>query len=483
MEIHSRSFRAFPSPVRIQSALQKVQTLLKKELSSVRDWMSPLGTLIIREVRNSGEVAFASPSVSSQLPLEKRGQPRQGLRSHHEIHQVSSSMGGQRAQTEGRLVVISEEPRPRVVFRRLKLGVGSYTGEGGALRGLDSGANNSPHQPKGAFGNSSGPQRLREADQGVYQATDNKRVAGLDPERQEASLLDAKRCKAVSQKVLYDERLFISPVECCDTVPHKESGHNLFLERQATQRDARCQAARCDIERQASNRVERPSERGAERSSRRDVERPLGRDPERPAKRDVKCTAIRDVERPSRRSVERSSGSDLERPTKSDVECPARRDVERPTERGVGRPSKRDERHIGRDLESPAERDVKHPPRRDVKRPTKQDVERPTRRDIESPPGRDVEWQAARQDVKRQAVRGAERQTGRDVERNTECDTERRTSFRDAGSQEVRHDFEDESRLRDDTSHIRCRDQEHLSSNRFDRERFAERQALDHQGD
>ncbi|XP_068208522.1 uncharacterized protein [Palaemon carinicauda] len=81
-------------------------------------------TLIIREVHDSREVAFLSPSVSSQSSLEERGQSQQRSTSHHELHQVASSVVEQRTQTEGRLVFTSEEPGPRVVFRPLKLRVG-----------------------------------------------------------------------------------------------------------------------------------------------------------------------------------------------------------------------------------------------------------------------------------------------------------------------------------------------------------------------
>ncbi|XP_068208521.1 uncharacterized protein [Palaemon carinicauda] len=81
-------------------------------------------TLIIRKVHDSREVAFSSPSVSSQSSLEEMGQSQQRSTSHHELHQVSSSVVEQRTQTEGRLVFTSEEPGPRVVFRPLKLGVG-----------------------------------------------------------------------------------------------------------------------------------------------------------------------------------------------------------------------------------------------------------------------------------------------------------------------------------------------------------------------
>ncbi|XP_068202870.1 RNA-binding protein 25-like [Palaemon carinicauda] len=329
-----------------------------------------------------------------------------------------------------------------------------------------------------------------------YQAPVSKRVAVLDPEHQEASLLDARRRKTVSQEALNDDLIFVSPLQGRNTVPLKESELVCVHERQTDYRSDKRQADRRNSGCQA---------RDSERSTQRDVKCPVGRVPERV----VKCAVVRDLDRPSIRgaelpasySIERPLGRDLERSTKNKVEYSAKPNVELSLDRGAERPLKRKgELHSGRELERPTKRDVERP-KQVVERPSSQDVNRPSRLNIECPQGRVAERQAAkqvdeRQAVRgakqqaakqvdeRQAVRGAERQSGSDVKRFSERDPELPTSSQVAGDLEVSFDYEDEYyALQDDTDFNRDHNQEHVSSDRFDRMRFDERQAVGPLGD
>ncbi|XP_068250145.1 nuclear speckle splicing regulatory protein 1-like [Palaemon carinicauda] len=100
---------------------------------------------------------------------------------------------------------------------------------------------------------------------------DNKRVARQDPKRQEASHLDIKRRKVISQEALDDGQLSKCRERGSHDAKHQAPKHNIEQDppRQADKRDAERQADKRGAERQADKRgAERQADkRGAERQA------------------------------------------------------------------------------------------------------------------------------------------------------------------------------------------------------------------------
>ncbi|XP_068220443.1 uncharacterized protein [Palaemon carinicauda] len=232
-----------------------------------------------------------------------------------------------------------------------------------------------------------------------YQAPISKRAAVLAPELQEASLLDARRRKTISQEALNDDLIFVSPLKGRNTVPlkeselvrvHKRQTYHHSDKRQADRRDSFCQA------------------RDSERSAQRDVKHPVGRVVKRTVVHDLERPSLRDAELPASFSIERPLGHDPEQSTKNVVEFSASPNIDCSLCRGAERPLKRKgELHSGRELERPTRRDVERPAKQVVERPSSQDVSRPSSRNIERPPGCVSEQQAAKQVVERYAALSA----------------------------------------------------------------------------
>ncbi|XP_068201955.1 uncharacterized protein [Palaemon carinicauda] len=121
--------------------------------------------LLDRTICIPGKTSFTASTIPSLKILDKRSRPRD-VDSDSSGNQESVELVGRTQQTPRRPRTSTEEPRPTVVFRRIRHGVGCNTGEGRDLGSVERVSEGMAYKHQGTSGHSSSTNALPKEVQG-----------------------------------------------------------------------------------------------------------------------------------------------------------------------------------------------------------------------------------------------------------------------------------------------------------------------------